>query len=357
MMSPTCRRSGSVRARVTTGNCVERIGKIARFVTLLLIFAVWIELAAAHGGAADEATPEDGPPPNLRAKGLILVKVYCLIIVFFVTLLGGISPYFVPWNASFLVLGTQYAAGVFLTTALLHFLSDAHNIFQALTTKQYAFAEMLAIAGYLITLFGDLIIQRLILRGARSSAQLGSLDGEKDGAAKLDEKGRAEVNATLLHRASFGDTLLLILALCFHSVFEGIAIGVSVTKQDAWKAFWTITLHKVFAAIAMGIALLRMLPNRPLLSCFCYSFAFAISTPIGIAIGIIIDATTEGAVADWIYAIAMGLATGVFIYVAINHLLGKEYMPSKTSVEQPFKKFIALTLGAATMAIVMIWDA
>uniref|UniRef100_A0A7I4BLF6 ZIP family transporter n=1 Tax=Physcomitrium patens TaxID=3218 RepID=A0A7I4BLF6_PHYPA len=187
--------------------------------------------------------------------------------------------------------------------------------------------------------------------------QLGSLDGEKDGAAKLDEKGRAEVNATLLHRASFGDTLLLILALCFHSVFEGIAIGVSVTKQDAWKAFWTITLHKVFAAIAMGIALLRMLPNRPLLSCFCYSFAFAISTPIGIAIGIIIDATTEGAVADWIYAIAMGLATGVFIYVAINHLLGKEYMPSKTSVEQPFKKFIALTLGAATMAIVMIWDA
>uniref|UniRef100_A0A7I4BEQ5 ZIP family transporter n=1 Tax=Physcomitrium patens TaxID=3218 RepID=A0A7I4BEQ5_PHYPA len=260
MMSPTCRRSGSVRARVTTGNCVERIGKIARFVTLLLIFAVWIELAAAHGGAADEATPEDGPPPNLRAKGLILVK-------------------------------------------------------------------------------------------------LGSLDGEKDGAAKLDEKGRAEVNATLLHRASFGDTLLLILALCFHSVFEGIAIGVSVTKQDAWKAFWTITLHKVFAAIAMGIALLRMLPNRPLLSCFCYSFAFAISTPIGIAIGIIIDATTEGAVADWIYAIAMGLATGVFIYVAINHLLGKEYMPSKTSVEQPFKKFIALTLGAATMAIVMIWDA
>ena len=106
---------------------------------------------------------------------------------------------------------------------------------------------------------------------------------------------------SLAPAGSVGDSILLIVALCFHSVFEGIAIGVAETKDDAWKALWTISLHKIFAAIAMGIALLRMIPNRPFLSCAAYAFAFAISSPIGVAIGIIIYATTQGAVADWIF--------------------------------------------------------
>lgn len=129
------------------------------------------------------------------------------------------------------------------------------------------------------------------------------------------------------------------------------------TKADSWKALWTISLHKIFAAIAMGIALLRMIPNRPFLSCLAYAFAFAISTPVGVAIGIIIDSTTEGAAADWVYAISMGIATGVFIYVAINHLLAKGYTPlARTAMDGPFFKYLAVVLGVATIAVVMIWD-
>lgn len=158
---------------------------------------------------------------------------------------------------------------------------------------------------------------------------------------------------------SFGDSVLLIAALCFHSFFEGIAIGVAETEGDAWKTLWTISLHKLFAAIAMGIALLRMIPDRPLLSCIAYAFAFAISTPVGLAVGIIIDATTQGSVADWLFAISMGLACGVFIYVSINHLLSKGYTPQKTvslSVDTPQHKFLAVLLGIGVIAVVMIWD-
>ena len=140
-------------------------------------------------------------------------------------------------------------------------------------------------------------------------------------------------------------------------MFEGLAIGVAETKADAWKALWTICLHKIFAAIAMGIALLRMMPNRPLLSCAAYAFAFAISSPIGVAIGIILDATTQGHVADWIFAISMGLACGVFIYVSINHLLSKGYVPHKPiMVDSAYFKFLAVLLGVGVIAVVMIWD-
>jgi zinc transporter 1/2/3 len=54
----------------------------------------------------------------------------------------------------------------------------------------------------------------------------------------------------------------------------------------------------------------------------------------------------------------MGLACGVFIYVAINHLLAKGYIPPHpVAADRPFLKFLAVLLGAALIAIVMIWDA
>lgn len=107
----------------------------------------------------------------------------------------------------------------------------------------------------------------------------------------------------------------------------------------------------------MGIALLRMIPDRPFVSCVAYAFAFAISSPVGVAIGIAIDATIQGAVADWIFAISMGLACGIFIYVSINHLLSKGYASQmKVPFDTPYYKFLAVLFGIGVIAVVMIWD-
>lgn len=278
--------------------------------------------------------------------------------------MGGISPYFLKWNEGFLVIGTQFAGGVFLGTAMMHFLSDSNETFGDLTDKEYPFAFMLACSGYLLTMLADCAIGYVFQKGNGNEAfeVQDNEKGEGNGVTLSQHQGNHGsenpfVKAPSAAATSLGDSILLIVALCFHSVFEGIAIGVAETKADAWKALWTVCLHKIFAAIAMGIALLRMIPDRPLLSCFAYAFAFAISSPIGVAIGIIIDATTQGHVADWIYAISMGIACGVFIYVSINHLLSKGYVATKrVLVDTPMYKFLAVVLGVGVIAVVMIWD-
>ncbi|XP_050215481.1 zinc transporter 11 [Mercurialis annua] len=336
---------------------------MSRFLLILVFFLSLHLLATAHGGHDDEDGGSDddaSPPVNLRAKPLILVKIWCLILVFIGTFIGGVSPYFMKWNEGFLVVGTQFAGGVFLGTALMHFLSDANETFQDLTSKEYPFAFMLACAGYLFTMLADCVISYVY--GKDSYRNHAEFELQESGdRVKTDPNGvsAASANSKLSNLSLFGDSILLIVALCFHSVFEGIAIGVAETEADAWKALWTISLHKIFAAIAMGIALLRMLPDRPLFSCITYAFAFAISSPVGVAIGIVIDATTQGSVADWIFAISMGLACGVFIYVAINHLLAKGYAPplqKSVSVDTPHHKFLAVLLGIGVIAVVMIWD-
>lgn len=169
----------------------------------------------AHGG--DDHGDSDGE--DLHEKGLVSVKIWCLIILLVSTFAGGVSPYFYRWNESFLLFGTQFAGGVFLGTSLLHFLSDANETFEDLSTKPYPFAFMLASVGYLLTMLGDCIVI-LVTKG-----------GEKEAKVEAAEEGVNEtpvdLNPPFPRTSSFGDTILLILALCFHSVFEGIAIGVS----------------------------------------------------------------------------------------------------------------------------------
>ncbi|KAG4920717.1 hypothetical protein JHK82_049663 [Glycine max] len=347
--------------------------------TLSLLFFFSLSVSA-HSGHLDDDDDDDADAggdaiPNLRARSLILAKVWCLIVIFFATFVSGVSPYILKWNEGFLVLGTQFAGGVFLGTAMMHFLSDANETFGDLTRKEYPFAFMLACAGYLMTLLADAVISSVLKNTGRDQPR-DAEDVQVQG-ADVSKVSNNSVRSQSQHRShsisssdhhhlanpalgsvrSLGDTILLIVALCAHSVFEGLAIGVAETKANAWKALWTICLHKIFAAIAMGIALLRMIPNRPLVSCAAYAFAFAISSPIGVAIGIILDATTQGHVADWIFAISMGLACGVFIYVSVNHLLAKGYMPHiPTKVDSAYFKFLAVLLGVGVIAVVMIWD-
>ncbi|XXG54554.1 hypothetical protein AAC387_Pa03g2401 [Persea americana] len=329
--------------------------KTSSLILLIILLSLQSFQAKGHGGHddGDSSPTADGENSvNLHSKGLVLVKIWCLIILLVTTFAGGVSPYFFRWNEAFLLLGTQFSGGIFLGTSLMHFLSDSNETFQDLTSKSYPFSFMLASAGYVLTMLGDCVVMLVVKGSSSGETKVEVEDGRR---AAADEKEM--YHPAFVKTSSLGDTVLLILALCFHSVFEGIAIGVAGSKGDAWRNLWTISLHKIFAAVAMGIALLRMIPQRPFLTTVAYSFAFAISSPIGVGIGIAIDATTQGAVADWIYAISMGLASGIFIYVAINHLIAKGFKPQNPCYfDKPFIKLLAVVLGVGVMAVVMIWD-
>lgn len=134
-------------------------------------------------------------------------------------------------------------------------------------------------------------------------------------------------------------------------------MAIADTSYHAWRNMWTVMLHKVLAAIAMSMALLTILPNRPFLSVATYALGFAVSSPIGIVIGIIIDAVTSAKAENWTYAITMGIASGVFLFVAINHLLNKGHSaPDNLAVDTPLWKTMAVIAGASLIFGVMYFD-
>ncbi|KAF4391259.1 hypothetical protein G4B88_016569 [Cannabis sativa] len=358
-----------------------------RSLALLFLFLLFLTTVVAfrhndeESSENNETEEQASSTTSLYLKFLMLAKLKCLIVIFVGTFFAGVSPYFFKWDEGFLVLGTQFSGGVFLGTAFTHFLAEANETFKELIERKYPYAYMIACIGYLLTMFADSIVFHVCSKQDDDDIEyLGHCDVENE---KMSQIGGITTLQTQLHFQqshesysnnnhctsnlaasvtrvkSFEGNVLLIIVLCFHSIFEGIAIGVAETIFDAWKALWTITLHKIFAAIAMGIALIRMIPNRSLISCSVHAFAFAISSPFGVGIGLILDAIAQGHVVDWIFAISMALASGIFIYVSINHLLIKGYTPldkNNFSVNKSHYKFLAVLFGIGVIDVVMIWD-
>lgn len=219
---------------MASSGAMVAISKTKSFKSTLLVLCLLASLLypiKAHGGADDSDGKDQSV--DLHSKGLILVKIYCLIILLVSTFAGGISPYFYRWNETFLLLGTQFAGGVFLGTALMHFLSDSAETFGDLTTKTYPFSFMLASAGYLLTMLGDCIVAFVVVNREKE-AKVVEMEGGRtpnDQQEQATELALDTTNPAFIKTSSVGDTILLIIALCFHSVFEGIAVGVSGSLQ------------------------------------------------------------------------------------------------------------------------------
>ncbi|XP_038068157.1 zinc transporter ZIP3-like [Patiria miniata] len=117
-------------------------------------------------------------------------------------------------------------------------------------------------------------------------------------------------------------SLLLLLALSLHSVFEGLALGLQNDVAQLLGIFTAVLIHKTILALSLGINFVQsnLRPRTVIQSSIC----FAIMAPIGIGIGILVDQTYSSTARDLISGILQGLATGTFLYITFFEVLPME---------------------------------
>ena len=102
----------------------------------------------------------------------------------------------------------------------------------------------------------------------------------------------------------------------------------------------------------MGATMKEQNKERSWWTFFLYAAAFSIMAPIGISIGIILDSTVLDITANYVQTIGNAIAAGVFIFVAITHLMVKGFRKStKDRWFTPFWKWLVCVLGAATYSL------
>lgn len=111
---------------------------------------------------------------------------------------------------------------------------------------------------------------------------------------------------------------VLMIALSVHSVFEGIAVGLAPNFSGTVSLVVAIVVHKGAAASALGISLVKTFPdNMPL--CRWLVFTFAIATPLGVIIGMLLGKN------DVLTVVFNSLACGTFVYIACSEIIVEEF--------------------------------
>eukprot|EP00245_Coleochaete_scutata_P011270 TRINITY_DN4154_c0_g3_i1.p1 TRINITY_DN4154_c0_g3~~TRINITY_DN4154_c0_g3_i1.p1 ORF type:complete len:431 (-),score=52.18 TRINITY_DN4154_c0_g3_i1:161-1414(-) len=356
------------------------------------------------------ASAEKNP---LRSSKILGNKGGALVVFFLVPFITCLIPFVIRMGEKVLVYGMLFGVGLFFTLAVEHLIGDAADGFRYLKPgSSYPTAYCLVALGYMLTFLMDIIVHAIVQRSWASSSTHEEpmvvrptvqdkntqylSNGRKEVAEqplKCCRKGPVQVgdveagamactgcncpgnpcicgritpivsdSPMLSHthlpdlkNLAFAEVLLLAIALCFHAIFEGLVIGLSGTVKEVWNTTITIVIHKIFEGLALGMSLMMECPTRSFLSLAIYALGFAISGPVGISIGMILDRTTPSRTTIWANAIGNAFAAGVFIFVALNHLLVKGMKPSaKDTWLTPFTKWLAVALGFVTTSLIQL---
>lgn len=139
--------------------------------------------------------------------------------------------------------------------------------------------------------------------------------------------------------------LFAILALSFHEVFEGLAVGLENSVQNVWYLFAAIATHKFVLSFCLGVELISTRTKIPLV--ILYICTFAIVTPIGITAGILLLLNRDTSVpqGSLVTVMLQGIASGTLLYVTFFEILQKEKANAKSGLLQ----LIAILVGFGFM--------
>ena len=144
---------------------------------------------------------------------------------------------------------------------------------------------------------------------------------------------------------SFMTAVLMAVALCFHSLLEGAAMGAQPTITNSLHIFIAIVSHKGLAAYALGSSIAES--NVELQRFWSVVLPFTFASPVGIYVGYIISDAAQGIGAAAISA----LASGTFLYVAFMEVIPRELHDSRFMGQ----KLAALLVGFGLMSLLAIW--
>ncbi|XP_076238730.1 zinc transporter ZIP3-like isoform X2 [Calliopsis andreniformis] len=113
--------------------------------------------------------------------------------------------------------------------------------------------------------------------------------------------------------------LLIVLGLSVHELFEGLAIGLESSATYVWYMFAAVAAHKFVIAFCIGVELMAS-NTRQYLSVI-YVCTFAVVSPIGIGIGMLLVGGESAAASGILPVLLQGLASGTLLYVVFFEIL------------------------------------
>ena len=160
----------------------------------------------------------------------------------------------------------------------------------------------------------------------------------------VDELSRGDDSS----RAHFR-SIIYIMALSFHGIFEGMALGLQSMKSSVWALCFAIVVHRCVLAFKLGMDLCRGEEKHG--TAFLCIGTFTLISTLGIIIGVVIcsgaSLYSDVTVPE---AILQSLATGTIFYIVFFDILFKD-LEGRDDLKRVSCSFVGFALMAVVFAI------
>ncbi|GFO41050.1 Zinc transporter zip1 [Plakobranchus ocellatus] len=277
-----------------------------------------------------------------------------------------------------------FSAGVFLATCLLDLLpSVRHNLIKVLFSMSiytgFPVAEFVMTFGLFIILIVEQIVlsfkeshsagtrensdnerQSLLYKSQpdeftgshESENSLGGLSDDPciQSSAQTEEVALEDENSNPRAHSPLR-AMLLVCALALHSIFEGLTVGLQHKIGDVLGIFAALVLHKSILSFSLGMNLVQSRISRK--SAVKSILVFSIASPMGIAIGLMINDLWNSVSSGLVHGLLQGVASGTFLYIIFFEILPKEF---NNGDDRLLKIFFLLIGYSAVTGILFLSD-
>lgn len=186
----------------------------------------------------------------------------------------------------------------------------------------------------------------------RLSSTISAIGGRRRGRSGSDLSWASQVSCTIEHDTARGGThrhdlehvaehihgsllasVILLLAISIHSVFDGLAIGISSNAKELISTTAAVLAHKGFGGYALGSSMVASEMNER--DFVTLVLVFSACTPVGIILGTIFERLGDSDDPDGWKIVGTGtinaVVAGTFLYIAIVEIGLKEILVHRDS--------------------------
>uniref|UniRef100_A0A914NA46 Uncharacterized protein n=1 Tax=Meloidogyne incognita TaxID=6306 RepID=A0A914NA46_MELIC len=183
-------------------------------------------------------------------------------------------------------------------------------------------------------------------------------DGEEsdsiNSAKQFKQRSISILTQEYLNNEQVDDSLLksitFAVAMSFHSILEGFALGVQNNQKGIMTLFISLIIHKGIEAFSVGLQITRSNAKRMIIVVLTIGI-YAMMTPFGSMVGVLLtNLNMDEVLKDGIVIVLESFAGGTFIYVTFFEVLSQERANEFSNLVQ----LCAIVFGFLVVSVLQI---
>ncbi|KAJ6819399.1 putative zinc transporter 6 [Iris pallida] len=326
------------------------------------------------------------------------LKLVSLAVIFVTSAVGITLPVFLSRMfhgkksyADSLHLIKCFAAGVILSTSLVHVLPDASSALSDCQLssrhpwRDFPFSGFVSLVGSLLSLLVDVVASEHLLATENTTAT--STSSTKHSSNSYERIGKVEEEVVVVSVGCHGSqkaleleveggggeeeermvrmkqrmvSQVLEIGIIFHSVIIGVTMGMSQNRCTIRPLVAALSFHQIFEGMGLGGCIAQAGFGMKTVGYMC--LMFSATTPLGILMGMMIFYMTgynDSSPNALIFEGLLGsLSSGILVYMALVDLIAVDFFHNKAMASNPRLKkisYVVLVLGSASMSVLALW--